>query len=65
MEYVGNIIYDTLLMQDGLELVIFGAGKSGKKVYEFLDRNSRAQNVKYFCDSDEKIWGKRLWVSWS
>lgn len=60
MEYVGNIIYDTFLKQNNTKLVIFGAGRSGRKVYEFLDRNGRVQNVKYFCDTDENFWGKRI-----
>lgn len=60
MEYVGNIIYDMFLMQTDTELVIFGAGRSGRRVYEFLDRNGKAQNVKYFCDRNQNLWGKRI-----
>ena len=60
MEYVGNIIYDAFLMKNNTELVIFGAGRSGRKVYEFLERNNKAQNVKYFCDRNENLWGKRV-----
>lgn len=60
MEYVGNIIYDSLLEQEDMDLVIFGAGKSGRKVYKFLERNDKAQNVKYFCDCNENLWGSRI-----
>lgn len=60
MEYVGNIIYDMFLQQDDTELVIFGAGRSGRKVYEFLDRNGKALNVKYFCDRNQNLWGKQI-----
>lgn len=60
MEYVGNIIYDAFLKEKDMDLVIFGAGKSGRIVYEFLDRNDKAKNVKYFCDCNENLWGSRM-----
>lgn len=60
MEYVGNIIYDKLLTERDRELVIFGAGKFGRKIYEFLKRNGMVCNIQYFCDSNEALWGKRF-----
>ncbi|MCM1038076.1 MAG: hypothetical protein NC434_02050 [Ruminococcus sp.] len=60
MEYVGNIIYDTYLKQDNTKLVIFGAGRSGRKVYDFLEQNNKAQNIKYFCDNNDKLCGKKI-----
>lgn len=60
MEYVGNIIYDMFLKQNDTELVIFGAGRSGKKVYEYLDRNDKAQHIKYFCDCNADLWGRKI-----
>ncbi len=60
MEYVGNIVYDDLLKHEGMELVIFGAGKSGRKIYDFLQRNGKAGNVSFFCDRNEALWGKKV-----
>ena len=60
MEYIGNIIYDICLLKNHMELVIFVAGRSGRKVYDFLCRNDKEQNVKYFCDRNEDLWGKRI-----
>lgn len=60
MEYVGNIIYDMFLKQNDMKLVIFGAGRSGRKVYEYLDRNNKAQHVKYFCDRNADLWGGKI-----
>ncbi len=39
MEYVGNIIYDEELFSEKREFIIFGAGKNGKRILEYLDRN--------------------------
>lgn len=59
MEYIGNIIYDELLKEKGIELVIFGAGRYGKRIYDFLDMNGMADNIKYFCDKNEMLWGRK------
>ena len=60
MKYVGNMIYDTSLKQNHAHFVIFGAGKFGKRIYEYLYINDLACNVSYFCDMDEKLWGGKI-----
>ena len=40
MRYVGNIIYDEILIDTQAKFVIFGAGGVGKKIYEFLTSTS-------------------------
>lgn len=56
MKYVGNIIYDEKLMDGQTKFVIFGAGKTGKKIYEFFDINDRTNNVVCFCDRNCMLW---------
>lgn len=51
MEYIGNIIYDESLMEDNRKFVIFGAGKYGRNILQFLDINGKKRNVLCFCVS--------------
>lgn len=48
MEYVGNIIYDEELFSEKREFIIFGAGKNGKRILEYLDRNGLKKKIKCF-----------------
>ncbi len=58
MRYVGNIIYDEILKQDNAELVIFGAGKTGRKIYAYLEMNDLLHKLKCFCDMNKDLWGQ-------
>lgn len=60
MRYVGNIIYDEILKKDSTELVIFGAGKTGRKIYSYLEINGLAHKLKCFCDMNEELWGQAI-----
>ena len=56
MRYVGNIIYDEILIDTQAKFVIFGAGGVGKKIYEFFDINIRTDSILCFCDSNCMLW---------
>ncbi len=58
MRYVGNIIYDEILKKDSAELVIFGAGKTGRKIYTYLEINGLTHKLKCFCDMNKDLWGQ-------
>lgn len=60
MRYVGNIIYDEILKQDSAELVIFGAGKTGRKIYAYLEMNGLTHKLKCFCDMNKALWGQMI-----
>jgi hypothetical protein len=51
MEYIGNIIYDDSLMAENRKFVIFGAGKCGKCILQYLDINGKKDNILCFCVS--------------
>ncbi len=52
MEYIGDILYDEALLQEGKRFVIFGAGVYGQKVLQYLEQNGFRNNVICFCDSN-------------
>ena len=52
MKYIGNIIYDEELLEDGNHFVIFGAGKYGKKILQYMDANKVKKNVICFFITD-------------
>lgn len=56
MKYVGNIIYDEKLMDAQTKFVIYGAGKTGKAIYEFFDINDRTDSILCFCDRNCMLW---------
>lgn len=56
MDYIGNILYDSLLLENDNDIIIFGTGKCGRKILEYLQVNQKEKNIQGFCDSDkEKI----------
>lgn len=57
MEYIGNIDEDFILF-DSNDIIIFGAGTLGKKVFDFLAGINKESRVRYFCDNNSKMWGK-------
>lgn len=60
MEYIGNILYDESLLEADGKLIIFGAGVYGQRVLRYLEVNGVKNRVICFCDSDEKLEGKKF-----
>lgn len=56
MEYIGWLEDDELLKVKE-EIVIYGAGKYGQRVYMSLKEKGLAEKVKAFCVSDEAASG--------
>lgn len=56
MKYVGNIIYDEKLADSQTKFIIFGAGKTGKKIYEYFEINNRTNSIVCFCDKNCMLW---------
>lgn len=54
IEYAGNILYDRKLLECTTDIIIFGNGTYGRKIMEYLQLNDRQENIRGFCDSDEK-----------
>lgn len=52
MEYIGNILYDRKLLEKEEDVVIFGAGKYGRKLLYYLELNKKSKKISCFCDSD-------------
>lgn len=57
MEYFGNIIYDDKLKDRTGTFAIYGAGRFGKKLYEYMELNDLADQVRCFCDRDPALQG--------
>ena len=38
------------------KIIIFGAGKYGREALQFYGTD----NVEYFCDNDENLWGNSI-----
>lgn len=55
MKYIGDILYDELLLDKNRKWVIFGAGMYGLKILRFLDLNGVKKNIICFCDSNVKL----------
>lgn len=60
MEYIGGIAHDTVLIKSELSLIIFGAGKNGNRILEFLELNDCGHKVWYFCDNNHELWEKTV-----
>ena len=58
MEYFGNILYDEKLKDKSNTFVIYGAGKFGKKIYEYMDLNGMKNQIKCFCDKNLDFKGR-------
>lgn len=58
MEFIGKIEDDSkLLLED--KIVIYGAGTIGKRLVRALDGKGCKEKIVAFCDSNQKIWGKK------
>ena len=53
MEYIGDILYDDVLLAESGRLIIFGAGAYGRRILHYLERNGVKKNIICFCDSND------------
>ena len=42
------------------KIILFGAGKDGKSVYEFLQQRGEGNLVVCFCDNNKDLWGMKI-----
>lgn len=42
------------------KIILFGAGKDGKTVYELLQQRGEKKFVDCFCDNNSDLWGKQI-----
>lgn len=57
MEYFGNILYDEKLKDSSSDFVIYGAGRFGNKLYEFMELNGMRDQILCFCDKNPAFKG--------
>jgi len=57
MEYIGSLIYDKVVLEDDVRLVIYGNGKMGRKLYDFLESIDRLDKIDCICDANVDFWG--------
>ena len=50
LEYIGNILFDEKLLKYKGNIIIYGIGKYGMKIREFLLLNGKESEVCGFCD---------------
>ena len=48
MEYIGDIIYDEKILDTRMQFIIYGAGKVGRRIYEYFKINDRQDSIRYF-----------------
>lgn len=60
MQYIGNIKADILLESEN-EIVIYGCGRNGKAIYEWLTERGLTSKIKAFCDGNKNIVGNDLY----
>jgi len=58
MIYCGNIVYDEELKNKSHQFSIYGARGAGRKIFEYMELNGLAGQVKCFCDGDREIQGQ-------
>ena len=56
MDFIGKIEDDEKIKSER-EIVIYGTGKMGKKLFEILQVNKQENHVKAYCDSNKEKWG--------
>ena len=42
------------------KIILFGAGKMGKSLYEFLQQRGESEIVACFCDNNADLWGQKI-----
>ena len=60
MEYIGDIIYDEKILDTRMQFIIYGAGKVGRRIYEYFKINDRQDSIRYFCDANSALWGTKV-----
>ena len=56
MEYIGNILFDKKLLEHKGNIIIYGAGKYGRRILEFIELNKKELKVCGFCDlNNDKV----------
>lgn len=55
MKYIGDILYDEDLIRGENRFVIFGAGKYGRKILQYLENNNVKKSIVCFCDSNIQL----------
>lgn len=56
MKYIGSMEEDDQLNEKS-QIVIYGTGIIGKKIFDILVRRGLENNVVAFCDSNSNLWG--------
>lgn len=57
MEYIGNVIYDKVMLDGEVKLVIYGIGTMGKRLFAFLKNTNRLGKLDCICDANKELWG--------
>ncbi len=60
MKYIGNILYDEVLLDKDKKFVIYGAGTYGKRILSYLELNQVQKQIICFCDSNNKVAGQSI-----
>lgn len=42
------------------KIILFGAGKDGRSVYDFLQQRGEGNLVTCFCDNNKELWGQKI-----
>ena len=42
------------------KIILFGAGKDGRAVYEFLQQRGEGNPIVCFCDNNKDLWGTKI-----
>lgn len=57
MEYIGNIIYDKVVLESNIKFVVYGIGTMGKRLFAFLKNTGRLDKIDCICDANKELWG--------
>lgn len=52
VEYIGNMLYDKKILDNGKKIIIFGSGLCGKRVAEYIVKSGGRDSIICFCDSN-------------
>lgn len=58
MEYIGSLVYDRVLFEADVRLVIYGNGTVGRRLHAFLENNGILYKLDCICDANTELWGK-------
>jgi len=60
MEFIGKAEDDMLLEGEG-QIIIYGAGQTGKRAFEILKQKGLETKIVAFCDRNETLYDKKLY----